>query len=325
MSLSKNRTKFEAHQKRLIEQNEKRGKSSNFNNPNQLKFEANKTYKVRLLFDESEKRKQGETYNPFVNKYVHGGKNAQGKWNTVTCPTTHGRAGFDTCPVCIHNNKLWKSWIDTGMERDKTLYDMYKRKFNGFALCYVINDPTTPENNSHVKYFRFSIRQHRWLQREIFGIIDNYNKSEEDKEVVGEEDITGYDAFELEAGYDLIITVTKQGEYLNYDYKFARKATAIDAEDFDVLEDEIVEVDFDRHITSSSDEDLQNFYRTVVMSSDDLDDISTKDGGVEEESIDIDDLDDVNETKDTSSDEADEILDDADIASILDEIEAESE
>ncbi len=325
MALSKNRKKFEEHQKKLIEANEKKGNGSNFNNPNQIKFEAGKTYRLRLLFDESEKRKD----SPFVNKYVHGGKNAQGKWRTVTCPTTHGPNNYDKCPTCTHNNKLYNSWKETGMERDKELYDMYKRKFNGFALAFVVNDPTTTDNNGHAKYFRFSIRQKRWLEREIYGIVSSFVNDEEKEKESSDFDTVGFDAFDLDNGYDLIISVTKQGEYLNYDYKFARKATAIDC-DIETLEAEIVEIDFDKNITSSSDEDLQNFYRTVVISSDEVDDIPTSEnGGIESEDIPVDEIEDVNE-KDNSDDSSedssddDDVLGDDDIKSILDEINAEA-
>ncbi|MCH6559549.1 hypothetical protein IH799_04230, partial [candidate division KSB1 bacterium] len=228
-------------------------------------------------------------------------------------------------PTCTHNNKLYNSWKDTGMERDKTLYDMYKRKFNGFALCYVIADQSTPENNGHAKYFRFSIRQHRWLQREIHGIMSTYANDEEQTDDSFEK--VGFDAFDLDNGYDLIISVSKQGDYLNYDYKFARKATAIDC-DIEALEAEITEIDFDINITSSTDEDAHNFYRTVVLSSDEIDDIPRQDGVASEE-IPVDDIKDVNED-DSSSDSSDDsseddVLGDDDIASILNEINSEDD
>lgn len=241
----------------------------------------------------------------------------------VTCPTTHGPNNFDKCDTCTHNNKLYNSWKDTGMERDKTLYDMYKRKFNGFALCYVIVDGSTPENNGHAKYFRFSIRQHRWLQREIHGIVSSYDDEQTDDSF----EKVGFDAFDLDKGYDLIISVSKQGDYLNYDYKFARKATAIKY-NIETLEAEITEIDFDKNITSSTDEDLQNFYRTVVISSDEIDDIPRQDSGVASEEIPVDDIKDVNEemaSDDSEDDSEDDVLGDDDIASILDELNADTE
>ncbi len=80
MALSKDKKRFDAHQKRLIEESEKKGTGSNFNNPNQIKFEAGKTYRVRLLNDLTDLRPDGE----FIQKYVHSGKNAQGKWKMIT-------------------------------------------------------------------------------------------------------------------------------------------------------------------------------------------------------------------------------------------------
>ena len=208
------------------------------------------------------------------------------------------------------------------MEKDKTLYDMFKRKFNGFALGYVIEDQVTPENNGHVKYFRFSIRQKRWLDREIYGIVSTFknDKTEEDTGNSNNFDTVGFDAFELEKGFDLIIDVTKQGEFLNYDYKFARKASAIEC-NIEVLEAEILEIDFDKHITSSSDEDSLNFYRTVVLNSDEVDDIPES-GRVEQEEISVEEpsgISDVNaEVSIEQSD--DDVLSADDLTSILDEI-----
>jgi hypothetical protein len=275
MALMRDRKKFEEHRQRKLEMSEKKGQSSNFDNPNQLKFENGKTYRVRLLFDESDKRIDPKTgdHVPFVSKYSHSGKNSEGKWRFVTCLTTSQPKAYDDCPICKHNKKLWNSYKETSSARDKALYDMYKRKFNGFALCYVISDPTNPENNGHVKYFRFSIIQNRWFERKIDGIVDTYGKTDEEIQTEKSNiDFVDYQAYDTENGFDLIITVGKQGEYLNYDYDFARTTSDIGV-DIDQLEAEIAEVDFDRHVTSSTKEELENFYREVVLGTEELDDI----------------------------------------------------
>lgn len=315
MALSRNKNAYEKYQQRAVAEAEKKGKGSNFNNPNQIKMEAGKTYRLRLLYDESDKRT-----GPFVEKYVHGGKDAQGKWRSVTCPTTHKPGAYDECPVCTHNNKLYQSFQNTGMERDKELLDMYKRKFNGFALCYVVSDPTTPENNGHVKYFRFSIFQNKWLKKKIDGIIDTYKMSED--EIVAAQaalDPLQFDAFDPDNGYDLIISVGTQGKFLNYDYEFARNKTALKY-DIEALEAEIADINFDSHITSSSAEDLNNFYRTVILDTEETDDIS--DDGVSSESIDLDDLNDIKDISDELEDAAEE-AEASEMASIAEEAMAD--
>jgi hypothetical protein len=85
MALMRDRKKFEEHRQRKLEESEKSGQSSNFNNPNQVKFEAGKTYRFRLLFDESDKRINPKTgdHDPFVSKWTHGGKNSEGKWRSI--------------------------------------------------------------------------------------------------------------------------------------------------------------------------------------------------------------------------------------------------
>ena len=299
MALQRNKNAYVQYQQQAIAEAEKKGKGSNFNNPFQIKMEAGKSYRLRLLFDESDKRT-----GPFVEKYVHGGKDSQDKWRSVTCPTTHKPTAYSECPICTHNNKLYKSFESTGMERDKQLLDMYKRKFNGFALCYVVSDPTTPENNGHVRYFRFSIFQKKWLKRKIDGIIDTYKMTEEEIASANANlDPVGYQAFDLDNGYDLIVSVGTQGKFLSYDYDFARQATVAknivtgDKYNIELLETELKEIDFDQHITSSSEEDLNNFYRTVILDSDETDELSPE-SGVAEESISVDDIKDINDELD---------------------------
>jgi hypothetical protein len=209
---------------------------------------------------------------------------------------------------------------------------MYKRKFNGFALAYVISDPTTPENNGHVKYFRFSIRQNGWFEREIWGSINTYGKTDEDiAEMKANLDPVGFDAFDTENGYDLIVTVTKQGEFLNYDYKFARQTSDIGC-DIEQLEAEITEVDFDRHVTSSTMEELENFKRTVMLDSEELDEIGSGVANTDmaQERVDLSNLEDVAEMKeedvtpdvavDMSSNEEDDVLSQDEISNLLDGI-----
>jgi hypothetical protein len=75
------------------------------------------------------------------------------EFGKIICPSSeyvHGVNGFQMCPVCRNNNKLWKD-SKNGSETAKQLYRQFKRKLNGYALVFMINDPVNPENNGKVK------------------------------------------------------------------------------------------------------------------------------------------------------------------------------
>jgi hypothetical protein len=249
MGFIQDANRFKAVQDKLQEAHANRSSGGNARE-NQISMKAGNTYKFRLL---SYIPEDAERELPFLTKYKHLLKDEDsGKWHGVTCPTTyHPKTGFDKCPLCANNRQLWNSELDS----DKELYKRFKRKFDGYALVYVINDPSNEENNGTVKIFRYGIGIHNFLQKEIFGI----SKTGEDVS-----DAIGFDAFNLEKGADLIIEVTKKGDWNDYACKFARKMTAIQV-DMDELVAGCETCNIESEVRATSDADLADFYKRWVL------------------------------------------------------------
>jgi len=250
---------FETYKKEL--EKKLSAPSSRETDPRFINFVADKTYRVRLLFflDPNSGRS-----GPFIEKWIHSYWDAENKKSSwVTCPTSSylkGKAGFNACPICTNNSKLWADHKKNASLVAKKLYDTFKRRFHGFAMAYVINDPQTPDNNGKVKLFKYGSKIHDFLQSEIFG---------QGEEAVS--DPVGSEAFDLENGYDLIIAVTKnvtsEGTFNQYALKFAREKTSINC-DKKKLEEEIAAIGYDKDFyTLSSDEALLKYYQDFVLSS----------------------------------------------------------
>ena len=113
-----------------------------------IHFKAGNTYTFRLLFyTEDERRKV-----PFITKYQHSHWDDDAdfdKLKVVTCPTSEYidyNRGFNKCPICKATRKFYKD-KEKGSEIAEELYSQYRRKFHGYAMVYVINDPTNEDNN----------------------------------------------------------------------------------------------------------------------------------------------------------------------------------
>jgi hypothetical protein len=241
--------KFEQIKKKVEESQKKTGGWAN--DDRQIVWEAGKTYKFRLLFYNNENT---DFDGPFVEKWTHGARDAEGKWKIITCPTTHfAKSGFDKCPVCTINNKLYNSKVDSDYE----LYKQFRRKFNGYAVVYVVQDQQTPENEGHVKMIRFGTDIHRVLKERIYGV-------QQGDQELDEELYVGFDAFSLEDGKNLIIRVSKKGDWLNYDVQFSGTKTAVEI-DPQQLEAELKEMKFGEDIREESEEKLKEFYDACVL------------------------------------------------------------
>jgi hypothetical protein len=244
---------FDQMKNKVQEQNTKR--SGGFNDERFIKFEPGNTYRFRLLYytDDSSDREL-----PFISKYTHFVKDeTDNKWKGVTCPTTKfPKTGFDKCPLCTNNSKLWSS----GLDSDKELYKKFRRKFNGYALVYVVHDPLTSDNNGTVKIMRFGVMIDRWLKKEIFGASSG--RDDEAEDVMS--DPIGSLAFATEDGHDLIVECTKKGDWNEYACKFARSATTIEIDDDD-LEAQCKELNFDSEHKVSTEQELQDFFNKHVL------------------------------------------------------------
>ena len=135
----------------------------------------------------------GDDGLPWVKVFSHGFQ-GPGGWLIDNCLTTKNAQ----CPVCEHNNKLWNS----GIEANKEVVRKQKRKLNYIANVYIVSDPKHPENNGTVKLFRFGAK--------IFEkITEAMNPQFEDE--------TPINPFDLWAGANFKLKITKVAGYQNYD------------------------------------------------------------------------------------------------------------
>jgi hypothetical protein len=224
-----------------------------------IQFKAGNTYQFRLLYhvEDPTKRKR-----PFIAKYDHTFWDEDAEYDKlkkITCPTSEyilNNNGFSKCPVCKATRKFYKDKED-GSATAEELYKQFRRKFHGYALVYVVNDPTNEDNNGKVKIMHFGITIHRWLKLQIFGIGD--------KDQVVDDEVIGKAAFDLEDGYNLKVKVGKKGEYNKYDCEFARKTSTVEITKEEIAE-AATELKFDEEfLTFSTDEEIQNFYKTCVL------------------------------------------------------------
>ena len=219
-------------------------------------FMAQNSYRFRLLFFLNDK---SDRKTPFIEQFIHTYYDPETKSReTIICPTSEyikGNFGFNMCPTCTNNSKLWKE-IEKGNKSSGELYDQLKRRFHGYALVYVVNDGFNPENNGKVKLMHFGKDIKKFFKAEIIGTETSV-------------DPIGSAAFDLENGYDLLITVTdvKSGEetYKHYECKFAREKTTIHV-DLVKLETEIKALRFDEdYFKVTPAEDLQKFYQNYIL------------------------------------------------------------
>jgi hypothetical protein len=249
--------------------------SSNFDE-RFVTFEQGKTYRFRLLLTEGENRT-----SPFIEKYVHSVKDDNGYDSAVCAHTKYSKSWYKHCSVCTHLSKLYKS-AQTGNKLDKATYDKFKAKFHGYMPVLVTLDPTTPENVGKVKIMHYNIIMKKFFDREIFGIVPQ--NSDDDDSVVMDGDIVGDDAFNLENGFDLIVTTAKNAtneQWTEYALSFARKATAIDIPEDDI-EEMYNAINFDNLTLEFDPEDCKRFLNVKILeqSNDDTGDIDVPDTDV---------------------------------------------
>ena len=84
-----------------------------------------------------------------------------GQWVHSLCPTTHG----DRCPICEYRFKLWRQETEDSKDRSRLL----KRREKWMTNCYVITDPTTPENEGHLKILRYGKQLDQIIKSAING------------------------------------------------------------------------------------------------------------------------------------------------------------
>jgi hypothetical protein len=130
---------------------------------------------------------------PWVKLYNHAFQGTGG-WYIENSLTTIGQKD----PVGELNNQLWNS----GLESDKDLARVRKRKLTYIANIYVVSDPSNPQNEGKVFLYKFGTN--------IFEKIQQVMKPEfQDEEAIN--------PFDFWKGANFRIKIRKVGGYTNYD------------------------------------------------------------------------------------------------------------
>ena len=246
-----NLSMLQEYEKALESKTSNTGGGGGTGDPRMVQFQTDKTYKFKLLFwvptttNQAGQQVPTDRKDPLIGKYIHTfSDEATNTYDRIVCPTSlheMGSAGFKECPICAFAKNAWNDGEKPG-STSKDLYYKFGRKFNGHALVYVIEDPTTPANNGTVKIMRFGIKMHRFFQRAIFGRDAKGAPTGEEK--------YGMNAFNLVNSFDLVIPVTPSmsgdKKYNNYDeIKFSMSPNTI-VKDTAELIAEIEALNFDR-------------------------------------------------------------------------------
>lgn len=235
--------------------------AKDYNNPAFISMRQGNAYELRLMYWAS--GVPGERIVPIIEKTVHAVKAQDGQYHEVTCPSSDyllGRSGYRACPICSELGKLWDEQ-EKGSAAAKIAYDKFKRKFKGYAVVYVINDPTTPENNGTFKILYINAIINNFLREKIKGMDRKGMKIEGARPI-------GFKAYDpTMSGKNLLITVTKDGEFNKYSCEFVdpeAKTGNIDASP-EVLEKAFDELKFDEYYTNHDPDELQKFYENVFL------------------------------------------------------------
>jgi hypothetical protein len=183
MSTSFNTSMFDSIRSAL----QKNATQSNLRNI--MKFEKDKTYTVRLIPNVSEPEKT------FFHYYTYDWSSfSTGQYTSVVSPTTFGQK----CPMTETKYRILRS----GNEEEKSKAQLLRRNERWLVNAYVVDDPTTPENNGTVKIIRYGKQLHKIISDAIDG--------------EGSEDY-GPRIFDLsENGVNLKIKCEQQGDYITY-------------------------------------------------------------------------------------------------------------
>ena len=121
-----------------------------------IKYETGKTYVVRLLPNIKNPAKT------FYHYYTQGFQSfSTGKYISAVSPATFNERD----PISETKYKLLK----TGSEEEKKKAETLVRREQWLVNCYVISDPTNPDNNNKVKALRFGRQLHKVITRAIDG------------------------------------------------------------------------------------------------------------------------------------------------------------
>lgn len=144
---------------------------------------------------------------PWVKVYNHAFQ-GPGGWYIENSLTTIGQKD----PVGELNNQLWNS----GLESDKDLARVRKRKLTYIANVYIVSDPANPSNEGKVFLYKFGTK--------IFEKIQEAMKPQ----FADEEPVNPFDFWK---GANFRIKIRKVGGYTNYDKSEFDSQTALSDDD----------------------------------------------------------------------------------------------
>lgn len=138
-----------------------------------------------------------------IKKYVHWLTDAEGNGRLIDSPSTVG----EKCPIQDAFFKLRNS--DSAV--DRKMSDKLKRREQYYALIKVIKDPQNPDYEGQYMIYKFGYKIKEKIDEEL-------------KPAFGEPT----QVFDLFAGKNFELIITRQGEYNNYDKsKFSANTSAI--------------------------------------------------------------------------------------------------
>ena len=131
---------------------------------------------------------------PWAQTFSHSFKSNPNKWFIENCPTTlEGK-----CPVCEANSVLWNS----GIEKNKEVVRLRKRRLTYIANILVIQDSAEPENEGKVFLFRFGKKIFERINESMF------------PQFADESAVNPFDFWE---GSNFKLKIRKVDGYTNYD------------------------------------------------------------------------------------------------------------
>ena len=150
----------------------------------------------------------GEEDMPFIRMFEHGFKGPTGSWYIENSLTTINK----TDPVGELNTQLWNS----GLESDKEIARVQKRKLNFISNIYIITDTSNPENEGKVFLYRYGKK-----------IFDKLNEAMNPQ--FADED--AMNPFDLWAGANFKLKIRNVEGYRNYDKSEFAKAGPLSDDD----------------------------------------------------------------------------------------------
>ena len=224
-----------------------------------LKFEAGKTYQLRLVPNLDEPKRT------IFHYYHHSWMSlSTNKFVTAICATTFG----ESCPICSHAIKTYRG----GSEIEKEQNKLINRKENWLVNAYVVSDPTNADNTDKVKILRYG--------RELAKVIDEAIDGEDSQEF-------GSKIFDVVNGCSLRVKcearsgAANKKQFVSYSSSKFVAASTVEVEDITSVHEGIFKLE--EVFKTSSAPELQRLLEQHYLCSADAD------------SADSDDDDDVND------------------------------